>query len=343
MMPLNFALCLSCLVLGSVAQKTDLKSARYTHKESSFVSASIGDSVTLRCFYDEDAVMFYWYKQTLQQKPRLMSTFYKHEKSGTFHDEFKNNPRFTLDTGNGKNHLIISDIQISDSATYYCMGISGYDFEFVEDVTVNVKGSGINIQTLVHQSELSAASETIRPGGSALNCIIHTHTYDRGHRVYWFKDSVESQPGLIYTSGVRNEKRTETQTHACFFNTPMKSLNLSDAGTHYCAVASCGHMLFGDGKDLHSVHEGYSPVLVYFLSGALAFTIILVVMLAYAALKINIKMRCQSSQGRSAVASAEGSQDSDNLHYAALRNHKVNRSKRQRDNTNTECVYSSVK
>lgn len=39
----------------------------------------------------------------------------------------------------------------------------------------------------------------------------------------------------------------------------------------------------------------------------------------------------------------QGNQDSDNLHYAALRDHKVNRSKRQKDNTNTECVYSSVK
>ncbi|XP_026007588.1 uncharacterized protein LOC113011930 [Astatotilapia calliptera] len=349
MMPLKFALCLTCLALGSVAQKTNLKSSVYVRQESGFVSPSVGDKVTLQCFYEEDAVMFYWYKQSLGQNPKLVSKFYKHEKNGTFYSEFENNSRFSLDTGNGNNHLIISDLQISDSATYYCIGIYVYDFEFSEGVTVSVEGSGINIQTLLHQSETMVPSETIEPGGSALNCIIHKHTYDGGHRVYWFQDSVESHPGLIYANGVRSdeyEKRPTTQTHTCFYNLPMKSPNLSDA-LSYCAVASCGHILFGDREELHIEHE-HSVVLVYFLSGALIFTIILLLMLSYAALRINIKMKRQSSdsQARSANASTpntEGNQDSDNLHYAALRDHKVNRSKRQRDNTNTECVYSSVK
>uniref|UniRef100_A0A3Q2V3S0 Uncharacterized LOC102289141 n=1 Tax=Haplochromis burtoni TaxID=8153 RepID=A0A3Q2V3S0_HAPBU len=333
MMPLKFALCLTCLALGSVAQKTNLKSSVYVRQESGFVSPSIGDKVTLQCFYEEDAVMFYWYKQSLGQNPKLVSKFYKHEKNGTFYSEFENNSRFSLDTGNGNNHLIISDLQISDSATYYCIGIYVYDFEFSEGFTVSVEGSGINIQTLLHQSETMVPSETIEPGGSALNCIIHKHTYDGGHRVYWFQDSAESHPGLIYANGVRSdeyEKRPMTQTHTCFYNLPMKSHNLSDASS-YCAVQ-------------YKIHE-HSVVLVYFLSGALIFTIILLLMLSYAALTINIKMKRQSS-ARSANAStpnAEGNQDSDNLHYAALRDHKVNRSKRQRDNTNTECVYSSVK
>uniref|UniRef100_A0A3Q4M0W4 Ig-like domain-containing protein n=1 Tax=Neolamprologus brichardi TaxID=32507 RepID=A0A3Q4M0W4_NEOBR len=196
-----------------------------------FVSPSVGDKVTLQCFYEEDAVMSYWYKQSLGQNPKLVSKFYKHEKSGTFYSEFENNSRFSLDTGNGNNHLIISDIQISDSATYYCIGIYVYDFEFSEGVTVSVEGSGINIQTLLHQSEPMVPSETIQPGGSALNCIIHKHTYDGGHRVYWFQDSTESHPGLIYANGVRSdeyEKRPKIQTHTCFYNLPMKSPNLSD-------------------------------------------------------------------------------------------------------------------
>uniref|UniRef100_A0A3B4X215 Ig-like domain-containing protein n=1 Tax=Seriola lalandi dorsalis TaxID=1841481 RepID=A0A3B4X215_SERLL len=66
------------------------------------------------------AKMLYWYKQTLGQRPRRISSFYKHDKSGTFTDEFKNNQRFSLETNNGKNHLTISGLHISDSATYYC-------------------------------------------------------------------------------------------------------------------------------------------------------------------------------------------------------------------------------
>ena len=111
----------SPLSLFSSALATNLKLSLSVHQESGFLSANVGDNVTLQCFYEGDvAAMFYWYKQTLGQKPQLISNFYKHDIKGTFNDEFKNDPRFTLDTENGKNHLMISNLRLSDSATYYC-------------------------------------------------------------------------------------------------------------------------------------------------------------------------------------------------------------------------------
>ncbi|KAF3836873.1 hypothetical protein F7725_004337 [Dissostichus mawsoni] len=90
----------------------------------------------------------------------------------------------------------------------------------------------------------------------------------------------------------------------------MENLNLSHAGTYYCAVASCGHILFGDGTKLDLEDEVDS--LVYFLSGALAFNSIL------------------------------GYQDAGSLHYAAVSVNVPNRSRRQRNIPNDECVYSGV-
>ncbi|XP_062301315.1 uncharacterized protein LOC134006243 [Scomber scombrus] len=290
-----FVLYLTCLFVGKMAQMTDLKSSSSVHQDSGFISANVGDSVTLQCFYEGDLVAaLYWYKQTLGQKLRQISNFYKLKKSTTFHDEFKDNSRFALDTENGKNHLVISDLRISDSATYYCASSYTYNLEFKEGIIVNVKGSGLNIQTLVHQS----ASESIQPGGSVtLNCTVHTGTCDDGeHSVYWFKNSEESHAGLIYTHGGRTnqcERNTNTQTHTCVYNLPMKSLNLSHAGTYYCAVASCGHILFGNGTKLDVGNEVDSLVLVYFLSGALVFTTILSVLLAFSMYKMN-----KSSSGR---------------------------------------------
>uniref|UniRef100_A0A3B4YHW9 Ig-like domain-containing protein n=1 Tax=Seriola lalandi dorsalis TaxID=1841481 RepID=A0A3B4YHW9_SERLL len=117
-------------------------------------------------------------------------------------------------------------------------------------------------QALVHQS----GSETIQPGGSVtLSCTVHTGTCDGEHSVYWFKDSEESHPGLIYTHGDRNdqcERKPETQTQTCVYNLPMENLNRSHAGTYYCAVASCGHILFGNGTKLDV--EGES--LFYFVN-----------------------------------------------------------------------------
>ncbi|XP_073330791.1 uncharacterized protein [Pagrus major] len=335
---------LTCLFWGKVAQTTALNLSPTIHQDGGFVSVETGDSLTLPCFYgDTFPVRLYWYKQTLGQKLQLISSFYKFEKNGTFYGEFKSNPRFTLDTRDGKNHLKISDLRISDSAAYNCM--RGYlsTVEILESTAVSVTGSAS-----VHQS----APEIIQPGGSVtLNCTVHTGTCDGEHSVYWFKHSQESHPGLIYTHGGRNdqcERKDNTQTHTCVYNLPMKSLNLSHAGTYYCAVASCGHILFGDGTKLDFQDKVDSPVLVYLLSGALTFTTILVVLLALSVFKMKKKNSYQSTESPARLSApsttnAEGHGDADNLHYAALSVKLPNRSRRQRNNTNNECVYSSVK
>ncbi|XP_056225158.1 immunoglobulin kappa light chain-like [Seriola aureovittata] len=343
----QFVFCLTCLFLGRMVQATDQKVSSSVHQERSFVSANVGESLTLQCFFDNaDLPTLYWYKQSVGQTPRLLSTVYAFNRNGSFHDEFKKNTRFSLDTENGKNHLKISDLRTSDSATYYCASSYSVKFEFGEGATVSVKGSGLNSQALVHQS----GSETIQPGGSVtLSCTVHTGTCDGEHSVYWFKDSEDSHPGLIYTHGDRNdqcERKPETQTQTCVYNLPMQRLNLSHAGTYYCAVASCGHILFGNGNKLDFEYEEHSLVLVYFLSGALAFTTILVVLLAsfiYKMKKTNSFLSESQTRSSSSRADGEGYQDADNLHYAALNVKVPNRSSRQRDNTKTECVYSSVR
>ncbi|XP_038587110.1 immunoglobulin kappa light chain-like [Micropterus salmoides] len=344
MTSLKFASYLTCLCLWRLAKLT-----MSLHQESEFVSANVGDNVTLKCYYDGEKIstMFYWYKQTLGQKPRLMSTFFKHGTTGTFADEFKNNSRFKLDTKKGNNHLTISDLRISDTATYYCISCYTYTFEFAEGTTVSVKGSGLTVPASVHQS----ASEPIQPGGSVtLNCTVHTGTCDGEHSVYWFKNSEESHPGLIYTHGGRNDQcKTKPDTHTCVYNLPMKSLNLSHTETYYCAVAACGHMLFGNRTKLDLADEVNSPV--YFLSGALVFNTTLVVLLAFSVYKMNKRNICQCTESQivpsPTTTNAQGYQDADNLHYAAVRHHRANRSRKDRrkenDNPMSQCVYSSVR
>ncbi|XP_029310278.1 signal-regulatory protein beta-2-like [Cottoperca gobio] len=347
MTSLKFALYLTCLCLWRKAQTTTPELSVSVRQESGFISVNVGKSVTLRCFYESDmSAMYFWYKQPLGQKPTLISSFYKHDKNGTFHDELKNDPRFTLEAKNGKNHLTISELRITDSATYYCISCYTYKFVFAEGTTVSVKGSGLNIPALVLQS----AAETIQTGDSVtLNCTVHTGSCDGEHSVYWFKNSEESHPGLIYTHGGRNdqcERKPNEQTHTCFYNLPMKSLTLSHAGTYYCAVASCGHILFGNGTKLDFEDEvNFPDSLVYFLSGALALTTILIVLLTITVFKMIKTNSCGSESQRvpaSNTTHAENYQDADSLHYAALRYHRVDRSRSKRD-TNSECVYSAVR
>ncbi|XP_026208361.1 immunoglobulin kappa light chain-like [Anabas testudineus] len=342
-----FTVCLTCLFMWKMAHMADVTSSSSFHQLTGFVSPNVGDNLTLSCFYEGDvAARLYWYKQTVGQKPRLISTFYKYNVNHTFLDEFSNNPRFMLDTKNGKNHLTITNLNLSDSATYYCLSIYTFKIEFLEVTTVSVKGSGLNIQPLVHQS----ASETIQPGDSVtLNCTVHTGSCDGEHSVYWFKDSGESHPGIIYTHGDRNdqcERKPDTQTYTCIYNLSLDNLNISHAATYYCAVASCGHLLFGNGTKLDFKGSENSHVLLYLLSGALTFTTVLVVVLTFLLYKIN---SCQPTelQARISTPSTANSEvkdyQGDNLHYAAFSASLPNRSRKQRNNTKNECVYSSVK
>ncbi|XP_019123734.1 immunoglobulin kappa light chain-like isoform X1 [Larimichthys crocea] len=338
---------LTCLFLNKIAVTGEPTFSSSIRQEGGFISANVGDKETLRCFYTDDiATRLYWYKQSLGEKPRLISTFYKYERNGSFYNEFKNNPRFTLDTGKSNYHLKISDLRISDSATYYCASSYTFISEFAEGITVSVKGSGFNIPTVIHQS----ASETIQPGGSVtLNCTVHTGTCDGEHSVYWFKDSEESHPGLIYTHGGRNdqcERKPNTQTHTCVYNLPMKSLNLSHAGTYYCAVASCGHILFGNGTKLDFEDEVDCLFLLHLLTGISAFTTILVVLLAFSVCTMNKRNSClltesQAGPPDSYKSNAKGSQNEDLLCYIALR--EINRLGSEGDNTWSECVYFHVK
>ncbi|XP_054914477.1 uncharacterized protein LOC129378203 isoform X2 [Poeciliopsis prolifica] len=277
MTPLMFIGYVTCLILDTLVHLEAQTPSPSLH----FESVNIGSNVTLKCFHKEtDGVIFYWYKQTAGQKPQLMSEFYRYKKNGSLTGQFCNDPRFELETGKDKNHLRISYAQLSDSATYYCAAIDTYVHTFLEGIIVHVKEPKLNIWTLVDQSR----SEIIQPGGSVtLKCSVQSGTCDEEHRVFWFRNSEEHLPEIIYTSGASDDqcqKKPTTQPHSCVYSLSIDSLNMSNAGTYHCAVASCGHIVFGKGMQLDYEKKSDSPVLLYVLSGALAFSVILVVILA---------------------------------------------------------------
>uniref|UniRef100_A0A3B4GCR9 Uncharacterized LOC102201300 n=1 Tax=Pundamilia nyererei TaxID=303518 RepID=A0A3B4GCR9_9CICH len=324
-------MCICFVFHFTTAQKNNLRLSSSVHEQTRFISAKSGDSVTLHCYYEQNvAARFYWYKQTLGEKPKLISTFYKSETNFVqFHGPFNNSARFRLDNGKGKNDLIISDLSVSDSATYYCICSYWYTSTFLETIIVSVNDLDLNIRALVHQS----ASETIQPGGSvSLHCMVHTMlSCDGEHSVYWFKDSEDSQPGLFYTHGVRNdqcERKANKRTHTCVYNLTMKSLNVSHTGIYYCAV----QIIFDE------LRKKNSAALMYFLSTALILTTIISVLSTLLVYKMKKRNNCQSRADSNAN---DSSTQEDNLHYAALRKIRTKQARRQTSNTQEECVYSA--
>ncbi|XP_029311208.1 uncharacterized protein LOC115023978 [Cottoperca gobio] len=161
------------------------------------ISASVGDNVTLRCFYDSQVAMhFSWYRQTL-----------------------------------------------GDSSTYFCGSSHSNIITFGEGVFLSVEGT--------NKIDQGPVSETIQPGGSVtLNCTVHTGSCDEEHSVYWFRQG--SHQGILHTHGRRCKhiSSTGSPSQSCVYHLQKTNLSSTDAGTYYCAVASCGEVLFGNGSKL---------------------------------------------------------------------------------------------
>uniref|UniRef100_A0A8C7X1A3 Ig-like domain-containing protein n=1 Tax=Oryzias sinensis TaxID=183150 RepID=A0A8C7X1A3_9TELE len=278
--------------------------------------------------------------------PKLIAYFTKYETPLKISHEYQNNPRFTLKSSEQSSHLTISDLNLSDSATYFCISDHQTYLFFKAAFTVDVKGSGSTIQASVDQS----SSENIHAGDSVtLNCTVHTGSCDEEHRVYWFKDSEDSHPGLIYTHGGRNdqcERKNNTQTHSCVYELPIKNLTESHAGIYYCAVVSCGHILFGNGTKL-DLTAPVNSVILNTLVGLLTVMSVLVAFLLFLLWKINKSNNCTSTEERSPAAPSRSSEaenkDTESLHYAAVNVKKSNRSRRQKNDSNTVCLYASVR
>ncbi|XP_071187493.1 uncharacterized protein [Salvelinus alpinus] len=234
---------------------------------------------------------------------------------------------------------------VSDVGIYYC---SERDY----DTTTFGNGiflihEDIRTQHVVQQ----AVSETVQPGDSVtLNCTIHTETCAGEHSVYWFRHgSGESHPGIIYHHGDWSdqcEKSPEagSPTQSCVYNLPKRNLSPSDAGTYYCAVASCGEILFGDETKLDV--EGclgvvFSPsLLMYCLGVAFGLCVILIIV------RLCIKMaRREWTYPHPRVPGVPTNSQIKmlTLHYAALNVvHKKRKAGRQRSAMDRDTVYSDM-
>ncbi|XP_028329925.1 uncharacterized protein LOC114480214 [Gouania willdenowi] len=288
----HFVLSLICLL--SIAQETCQSSSSSLYQERRLISVNVGDNVTLQCFYQKDDggnPLFFWYKQPLRQEPKLISTQFAFDRKGTFHDEFKDEIRFTLKNENHSLILTISDVQDSDSATYYCAkSMNRFHMQFSEGTTVFVKDENSFINALVQQSD----SETNHSGESVtLKCTASTGSCDGEPSVYWFKNSEDHHPSLIYTQSDNSDQceRKTNKTHTCVYNLSLNNLNQSNAGTYYCAVTVCGRIVFGNGTKLELKDDSNYSVLELSLGGALLVTsiiiIILIIFMLFKMLKAN--------------------------------------------------------
>ncbi|KAM9357371.1 uncharacterized protein ABDE67_004946 [Symphorus nematophorus] len=138
-------------------------------------------------------------------------------------------------------------------------------------------------------------SAPVRPGDSVtLQCSVVSDSENKpcpgDHSVHWFRvGSDESHPSLIYTHGNSDdecEKSPESQTPQKCVYSFSKNVSSSDAGTYYCAVATCGEILFGNGTKLNTEEFNMQDLqmmrtVLFLLCAALAMSLIVITLLIY--------------------------------------------------------------
>ncbi|KAG8003854.1 Signal-regulatory protein beta-2 [Nibea albiflora] len=240
-------------------------------------TVGVGDDVNLTCTRQKSSGQgtLFWI--------RLVSLNFPEFLGGTYSFDYKGVNKTPMITKQepGTFLLQIHDAKFSDTGVYYCIKIDQLQMTFLNGTFLRIKGPEPDI-TAVIQVPLS---DPVRPGDSVtLQCSVLSDSENKTcpgeHSVYWFRaGSDESHPSLIYAHGNSGDEcERSPQTHSpqkCVYSFS-KNVSSSDAGTYYCAVVTCGEILFGNGTKLEiEAFIRQDPVL-FLVCAALALSLIVI-------------------------------------------------------------------
>uniref|UniRef100_A0A3Q1CV48 Ig-like domain-containing protein n=1 Tax=Amphiprion ocellaris TaxID=80972 RepID=A0A3Q1CV48_AMPOC len=197
-------------------------------------TVGVGQNVTLTCTrqkYLYEQPTLHWIRLVSGKSPELLGGTHAFDYDGIYET-----PHITAKQGPGTFILQIHETQLNDSGFYYWPEPDIIDIIQVPPSDPEHPGDSVSLQCSV----LSDSEKKTCP--------------EQQHRVFWFRTgSDESHPRLIYADG-NNQDECETKPEAqslqkCIYNFS-KTVTSSDAGTYYCAVATCGQILFGNGTKL---------------------------------------------------------------------------------------------
>uniref|UniRef100_A0A3Q1H6W3 Ig-like domain-containing protein n=1 Tax=Anabas testudineus TaxID=64144 RepID=A0A3Q1H6W3_ANATE len=182
-------------------------------------TVSVGENVKLTCprQSSDTATNLYWIRLVSGKMPEFLGGTFSFNYTSVNETPQHQTPHITAKQEPGTFVLKISETELSDTGLYDC-----------------IKNS-VTLQFSVLSDSESKSCPT-------------------DHSVYWFRaGSDESHPSLIYfhgNSSYQCEKSPEPlSSQSCVYHFS-KNVSSSDVGTYYCAVATCGQILFGNGTKL---------------------------------------------------------------------------------------------
>ncbi|KAK2848669.1 hypothetical protein Q5P01_008503 [Channa striata] len=316
-------------------------------------TVQLGEPVTFTCaIKDQDlrSKEIHWYKQSPGDTLKLIVTVLP---STTKEPEFSES-RMHVKTDKYFSNLTILRTIREDDGMYHC-GVTEWIKTVWSGTYLLVRGNSQRTSnyTVVQQS---TASDQVRPGDSVtLQCSVlsdsENQTCPGDHSVYWFRaGSEKSHPEIIHTDGNGQCKKSDT-VKSCVYGLS-RTISSSDEGTFYCAVATCGQILFGNGTkvDIKVNSEFIAPViLLACLAVSVTGNIVFICYRSPRPVCAQFKGRENtSSQVRHEILTERGhniAPSENDLNYAALRfsGGKASRGRKEKQLKTEESVYAQVK
>ncbi|XP_034398849.1 uncharacterized protein LOC117737200 [Cyclopterus lumpus] len=242
-------------------------------------TVGVGQNVTLTCARDTSLIRetWFWIRIVSGNLPEFLG--------GTFHFDYDDSDeplRIKTKQEPGTFLLHIHEAKLSDAGLYSCIKVNQLNLTFLKGTFLSIGEPDI---TFITQDFPSAP---VRPGHSVtLQCSVLSHSERRTcpgePSVFWFRaGSDESHPSLIYAQRSNSagcEKSPEAHSPQKCVYSFSKDVTSSDVGTHYCAVATCGQILFGNGTKLDIKETGL---------GSLSDNIFLLLLCAVLAISVNV-------------------------------------------------------
>ncbi|XP_039476763.1 uncharacterized protein LOC120443075 [Oreochromis aureus] len=258
--------------------------------DQSFVTKNVhpGEDVTLTCSRRSNlSGLLFWIRVVAGNLPEVLGATYTFD-----HATVNKTPRITTKQGTGTFVLHIIQTQLNDTAFYYCKEVIELKTTQWNITFLRVKGPEPDIPVVIQE----LPSAPIYPGDSVtLQCSVLSDLQKNTcpEDVYWFRAGMnETYPSVIYvhrSSGDECERQSDVYSpRKCVYNFSKNKISSSDSGNYYCAVATCGHIIFGNGAKLNIENTIFSfgdsqvvNTVVFLLCVVLAISLMVIALLSY--------------------------------------------------------------
>ncbi|TWW73216.1 T-cell receptor alpha chain V region CTL-F3 [Takifugu flavidus] len=172
--------------------------------------AAEDQTVTLDCHYTSTVtdVYIFWYKQDGTSRPQFILSRFTIGKGKT-EDEFKERFSSTLNPTMKSAPLKIQELQLSDSAVYYCA------------LRPTVTGSSRKCRG--EDKVMQPPEDVVAAEGDTVTLDCTFQTSDRNPYLFWYKQDGTSRPQFILS-------------RVTIAPLKIQELQLSDSAVYYCAL-----------------------------------------------------------------------------------------------------------